>query len=413
MARSAEKAMTALARWRAVFVDKVQDVKRRPYLATECDSLRDCLRHRKQILAEVSRKVSQVQNAGLGEFKLRDLNDEINKLLREKGHWEDRIKALGGPDYRRTGPRMFDNEGREAPGGSRGYRYFGAARDLPGVRELFEADPTPPPRKSRAELLKFVDVDYYGYRDEDDDVVLVQELAREKEYVRQCRDEWRRKRDEGVRAAVAAKGDEEEEDIYAVANNPADDEMERMYDILDSETSKDTVGDSRESKKRSGSAAQILLENDGADGGDLALLAAKRRCFVSHVPVPSQAEVEAALVERKKQQLLERYASDDLIQEAAATRRMLGLDSSAAVGNEVEEEEEEEEEEEDKVVAIKTHAILAASPAEDGTKPERDSSAIKDHETPEDSTKPVNDSAAVEDHDTREDGTSVCCKSVT
>ena len=37
--------------------------------------------------------------AGLGEFRIRDLNDEINKLLREKRHWEDRIKDLGGPDY--------------------------------------------------------------------------------------------------------------------------------------------------------------------------------------------------------------------------------------------------------------------------------------------------------------------------
>lgn len=39
-------------------------------------------------------------SAGLGEFKLRDINDEINKLLREKGHWEDRIKELDGPDYK-------------------------------------------------------------------------------------------------------------------------------------------------------------------------------------------------------------------------------------------------------------------------------------------------------------------------
>ena len=39
-------------------------------------------------------------SAGLGEFKLRDLNDEINKLLREKGHWEERIVELGGPDYK-------------------------------------------------------------------------------------------------------------------------------------------------------------------------------------------------------------------------------------------------------------------------------------------------------------------------
>lgn len=43
--------------------------------------------------------MSQIQNAGLGEFRLRDLNDEINKLIREKRHWEDRIKKLGGPDY--------------------------------------------------------------------------------------------------------------------------------------------------------------------------------------------------------------------------------------------------------------------------------------------------------------------------
>lgn len=39
------------------------------------------------------------ESAGLGEFKIRDMNDEINKLLREKGHWEVRIKELGGPDY--------------------------------------------------------------------------------------------------------------------------------------------------------------------------------------------------------------------------------------------------------------------------------------------------------------------------
>ena len=37
--------------------------------------------------------------AGLGEFRIRDLNDEINKLLREKRHWEERILELGGPDH--------------------------------------------------------------------------------------------------------------------------------------------------------------------------------------------------------------------------------------------------------------------------------------------------------------------------
>ena len=59
--------------------------------------------------------------AGLGEYKIRDLNDEINKLLREKSHWEDRVKELGGVDFKKTAPKMLDNEGKEVPG-NRGYK---------------------------------------------------------------------------------------------------------------------------------------------------------------------------------------------------------------------------------------------------------------------------------------------------
>ena len=75
-------------------------------------------------------------SAGLGEHKLRDLNDLINKLLREKYHWERQIKKLGGSDFRGTSDRVAYG-GKEVPG-SRGYKYFGAAKDLPGVKELFE-----------------------------------------------------------------------------------------------------------------------------------------------------------------------------------------------------------------------------------------------------------------------------------
>lgn len=54
--------------------------------------------------------------AGLGEYKIRDLNDEINKLLRLKSRWEDRIKELGGADWKKIAPKMLDREGREIPG---------------------------------------------------------------------------------------------------------------------------------------------------------------------------------------------------------------------------------------------------------------------------------------------------------
>lgn len=75
--------------------------------------------------------------AGLTDYEVRDLNDEINKLLREKGHWETQIINLGGANYRRIGSSTFDGAGRSVPG-QRGYKYFGRAKELPGVKELFE-----------------------------------------------------------------------------------------------------------------------------------------------------------------------------------------------------------------------------------------------------------------------------------
>ena len=91
-----------------------------------------------------------IQNPGLGEHRLRDLNDEINKLIREKSHWEARILELGGPNYARTAPRVTDSEGNEIVDcRGAGYRYFGAAKLLPGVRELFEKPAQPKRRRSR------------------------------------------------------------------------------------------------------------------------------------------------------------------------------------------------------------------------------------------------------------------------
>ena len=58
--------------------------------------------------------------AGLTDYEVRDLNDEINKLLREKRHWENQIIALGGANYRRN-VAMLDDDGKEVPG-TKGYK---------------------------------------------------------------------------------------------------------------------------------------------------------------------------------------------------------------------------------------------------------------------------------------------------
>lgn len=282
MARSAEKAMAILSRWTTMMNNEDKEVKptRRPFLATECSDLREAERWRRQVIKEVSKKVAQIQNAGMGEFRIRDLNDEINKLLREKRHWEERIIELDGPNYFKVGPKMLDHEGKELPG-NRGYKYFGAAKDLPGVRELFEQDPPKAPRKNRAELYKLIDADYYGYRDEDDGVLVPLEEEAERKARFDAVMEWEKKKEAGQIE------DDEEEDISLYAAQTAKDDEEE--------------GEVSEEMEVIGDAP-----------------------FVAHVPVPSQKDVENMLMRRKKQELLERYASDVLRAQSSTAKILMG-----------------------------------------------------------------------------------------
>jgi len=156
---------------------------RRPKAITSVESIPVCEKWRGQVLKEISRKVSKIQDSALSDPQLRDLNDEINKLFREKYVWELRIRELGGPNYSRGG-RVLDEDGREVPGGGKGYRYFGRARELPGVKELFNQAVRPPEEEAkgptRAELARNVDAGYYGYNlDEDDGELLAYEAKRE------------------------------------------------------------------------------------------------------------------------------------------------------------------------------------------------------------------------------------------
>eukprot|EP00204_Picochlorum_oklahomense_P003293 CAMPEP_0118806102 /NCGR_PEP_ID=MMETSP1161-20130426/30101_1 /TAXON_ID=249345 /ORGANISM="Picochlorum oklahomensis, Strain CCMP2329" /LENGTH=106 /DNA_ID=CAMNT_0006735191 /DNA_START=46 /DNA_END=363 /DNA_ORIENTATION=+ len=106
MARNVEKAQNMLNRYLASKDGGIESQKKkRPYLASQCDDLSEADGWRHQILREIGRKVMDIQNEGLGEHRLRDLNDEINKLMREKSHWERRIVELGGPNYARFGPK--------------------------------------------------------------------------------------------------------------------------------------------------------------------------------------------------------------------------------------------------------------------------------------------------------------------
>jgi len=107
---------TELARWRALKLKEEGKLidERRPHIVEDERNSKRAERWRNQVIREIAQKVAQIQNAGLGEFKIRDLNDEINKLLKEKDAWENRIVELGGPDYKKIGPKILDKEGKEA-----------------------------------------------------------------------------------------------------------------------------------------------------------------------------------------------------------------------------------------------------------------------------------------------------------
>lgn len=96
---------------------------------------------------------------------------------------------LGGPDYARSQPQAYDADGA-AVSGARGYKYFGAAKNLPGVRELFEKEEREPRKRTRQDMYKYIEPDYYGFRDDEDEQQLKDEEEAEKKQRQRAMDGW-------------------------------------------------------------------------------------------------------------------------------------------------------------------------------------------------------------------------------
>lgn len=177
MSRNSDKANTVLFRYQEQqaeangYID--YNSTQRPRSVKKVTILKDAENWRKQVLQEISQKMLKISDEKLSDYMIRDLNDDLNKLMREKIAWEHHIKSLGGPDYIRS-----DN-GRVAGGVViRGYRYFGRAKELPGVKEILKKqlddkdalklkkEQTKSQHQKLRELEERADVAYYGYNDE-------------------------------------------------------------------------------------------------------------------------------------------------------------------------------------------------------------------------------------------------------
>lgn len=283
MARPEEKAQAMLNKWvrmrdesdpTSTLSRTLARTQKRPHLASKCEHLADALKFRNQIIREISDKVTKIQNEGLGEHAIRDLNDGINKLIREKYHWNRRIKELGGKDYNREERRAMaaaeagdgaatnsaaggdDLQGISLKG-SGGYRYFGAAKNLPGVRVLFARHAAKLTKRKRGDVYKYITPDYYGLRDEEDGVLLELEsdLAKEgQKKLKECRDVHQKEEED-----VESKQQQVQNELYATDEDSDDD---------------------------------TALDN-GID---------------AHVAVPSQDVVAQVLLQKKKEALLSRFA---------------------------------------------------------------------------------------------------------
>lgn len=181
MARPAEKARAMMNKWvqmrNSDSAPSRRSTTRRPHLASECEHLADAERFRGQIVREIAEGVSKIQNPGMGEHAIRELNDEINHKLREKWHWNRRIKELGGLDYNAIERQRQIEEGDLQMGG---YRYFGVAKELPGVKELLAKEEAKRLQEKPVDLHKHLTPDYFGWRDEEDGVLLEMEALADK-----------------------------------------------------------------------------------------------------------------------------------------------------------------------------------------------------------------------------------------
>ena len=124
----------AVAQEEGVFVPSKR--LERPKAVGQARTLQEAEHWRQLVFKEISQKVMKIQNrkslfdghmkcdakkrttrntygalcycvASLTAFQVRQLNDEINELIQEKGRWEFRVKALGGKLFMVSRVRAF------------------------------------------------------------------------------------------------------------------------------------------------------------------------------------------------------------------------------------------------------------------------------------------------------------------
>ncbi|ETB62975.1 hypothetical protein YYC_00584 [Plasmodium yoelii 17X] len=112
MARNVEKGRSMLNQWlKAKELNDKKTFFKIPKNVNDVDDLESAVSYRKSIIKEICSKIKEIQNLSLGDQHVRELNDQINKLISIKNRWEIRIIELGGPDYQSESNALINAHG--------------------------------------------------------------------------------------------------------------------------------------------------------------------------------------------------------------------------------------------------------------------------------------------------------------
>lgn len=243
---------------------------------------------------------------------------------------------------------MVDDTGREIPG-TRGYKYFGRAKDLPGVKELLtksaeQAEEAEEGYKAqRYQRFSNQPPSYLGDDDEDDGVLLAEEQLREEEMWSDALDdiaqqlghesaspatlqgllgvpaELPRRKAEGLKAVMQRQSSSASTSRLQIESGEADDEATQQGKRKKKGANINTTDASASSTaEKEGGVKRSKTEAEGTGEDDLLaqILPALDPSQLTTPRVPDRKETEAFILRERKRMLREEYSIGDAASKA-------------------------------------------------------------------------------------------------
>ena len=168
-------------------------------------------------------------------------------------------------------------------------------------------------KRNRYDMYKNVDADYYGYRDDEDGLLV--DLEAKQEAIGIVLKTFFSSSSPVSHIGLVALEEALREDGGKRKRTSGEDGDRKAKIAKMFELEVDKVDKEEEEEGGASSSSKANAEEEKRK---------KESLFRSHVPVPSQQDIQKFLLDKKKQMLLEKYASEDLTAAEKETRELTG-----------------------------------------------------------------------------------------